>query len=60
MSRVGTYLNFMGNTDEAFSFYRSVFGAKYALVGQDDAVAGNTREDAAVKLAHQVLARVRP
>ena len=25
MSRVSTYLNFMGNTEEAFTFYRSVF-----------------------------------
>ncbi len=26
MSRVSTYLNFMGTTEEAFEFYRSVFG----------------------------------
>ena len=26
MSRVGTYLNFMGQTEEAFGFYGSVFG----------------------------------
>lgn len=30
MSRVSTYLNFMGNTEEAFDFYRSVFGTDYA------------------------------
>ncbi|TMK60926.1 MAG: VOC family protein [Actinobacteria bacterium] len=29
MSRVSTYLNFMGNTEEAFEFYRSVFGTDY-------------------------------
>lgn len=29
MSRVSTYLNFMGNTEEAFDFYRSVFGTDY-------------------------------
>jgi len=29
MSRVSTYLNFMGNTEEAFEFYRSVFGTEY-------------------------------
>lgn len=28
MSRVSTYLNFMGNTEEAFSFYSSVFGTE--------------------------------
>ncbi len=28
MSRVSTYLNFMGQTEEAFSFYRSVFATE--------------------------------
>ena len=28
MSRVSTYLNFMGTTEEAFSFYSSVFGTE--------------------------------
>ena len=28
MSRVSTYLNFMGRTEEAFTFYGSVFGTK--------------------------------
>jgi PhnB protein len=30
VSRVCTYLNFMGNAEEAFEFYRSVFGTDYA------------------------------
>jgi PhnB protein len=29
MARVSTYLNFMGDTEEAFEFYRSVFGTDY-------------------------------
>jgi len=29
MARVSTYLNFMGNTEAAFEFYRSVFGTEY-------------------------------
>ena len=29
MSRVSTYLNFQGNTEEAFNFYRKVFGAAF-------------------------------
>jgi PhnB protein len=29
MNRVSTYLNFMGNTEAAFTFYRSVFGTEY-------------------------------
>ena len=28
MSRVSTYLNFMGQTEEAFTFYRAVFGTE--------------------------------
>ncbi len=29
MSRVSTYLNFMGETEEAFNYYRSVFGTEF-------------------------------
>jgi PhnB protein len=29
MPRVSTYLNFMGNTEEAFAFYKSVFGTEF-------------------------------
>jgi PhnB protein len=29
MARVSTYLNFMGNTEEAFAFYRSVFDTEF-------------------------------
>lgn len=29
MARVSTYVNFLGNTEEAFEFYRSVFGTDY-------------------------------
>ncbi len=29
MSRVSTYLNFMGNTEEAFVFYKAVFGTEF-------------------------------
>jgi PhnB protein len=31
MARVSTYLNFMGNAEEAFSFYREVFGTEYLV-----------------------------
>ena len=31
MARVSTYLNFMGQTEEAFEFYRSVFGTEYSM-----------------------------
>ncbi|MBU6329015.1 MAG: VOC family protein [Acidobacteria bacterium] len=29
MSRVSTYLNFLGTTEEAFTFYREVFGTEF-------------------------------
>jgi len=33
MSRVTTYLNFGGNTEEAFNFYKSVFGTEFGGMG---------------------------
>ncbi|MET0343989.1 MAG: VOC family protein [Polyangiales bacterium] len=29
MARVSTYLNFMGTTEQAFAFYKEVFGTEY-------------------------------
>jgi PhnB protein len=29
MARVGTYLNFPGNAEEAFNFYKSIFGGEF-------------------------------
>ena len=31
MARTSTYLNFMGNTEEAFLFYKSVFKTEFAV-----------------------------
>lgn len=33
MARVSTYLNFPRNTEEAFNFYRSVFGGEFSAGG---------------------------
>ncbi len=33
MSRVSTYLNFPRNTEEAFNYYRSVFGGEFSGAG---------------------------
>lgn len=33
MSKVGTYLNFARNTEEAFNFYKSVFGGEFSRGG---------------------------
>lgn len=32
MRSVNPYLNFAGNTEEAFNFYKSVFGGEFAMV----------------------------
>jgi PhnB protein len=31
MAKVSIYLNFMGNTKEAFEYYKSVFGTEYSV-----------------------------
>jgi PhnB protein len=33
MSRVSTYLNFSRNTEEAFNFYKSIFGGEFGANG---------------------------
>lgn len=32
MTKLNTYLNFAGNTEEAFNFYKSIFGGKFTSV----------------------------
>jgi PhnB protein len=32
MATINSYLNFPGNTEEAFNFYKSVFGGDFAIV----------------------------
>jgi PhnB protein len=32
MATINPYLNFLGNTEEAFNFYRSVFGGEFAVL----------------------------
>lgn len=34
MTKVNVYLNFKGNCEEAFNFYRSVFGGEFTYVGR--------------------------
>jgi len=34
MTTVNVYLNFLGNCEEAFSFYKSVFGGEFGFVGK--------------------------
>jgi PhnB protein len=32
MAKINPYLHFIGNTEEAFSFYKSVFGGEFAMM----------------------------
>eukprot|EP01012_Entosiphon_sulcatum_P018532 TRINITY_DN23265_c1_g1_i1.p1 TRINITY_DN23265_c1_g1~~TRINITY_DN23265_c1_g1_i1.p1 ORF type:complete len:139 (+),score=22.19 TRINITY_DN23265_c1_g1_i1:128-544(+) len=32
MATLNTYLNFNGNTEEAFNFYKSIFGGEFSIV----------------------------
>jgi len=48
------YLNFAGNTEEAFNFYKSVFGGEFAMVMRfkDTAEAGKVAENEKNKIMH--------
>jgi PhnB protein len=55
MKSVNPYLNFNGNTEEAFNFYRSVFGGEFATVFRFKDFPGNPMkvpEKDLDKLAH--------
>lgn len=34
MATISTYLNFNGNCEEAFTFYKSVFGGEFSYIGR--------------------------
>lgn len=40
MSVINPYLNFNGNTEEVFNFYKSVFGGEFAMVMRYDGAPG--------------------
>ena len=57
MVQINPYLNFLGNTEEAFNFYKSVFGGEFAMLQrfkdtpEADKVAKEDRE----KIMHVAL-----
>jgi PhnB protein len=57
MSRVNTYLNFMGTTEEAFNFYGSVFGTQFSspLIRFSDMPADPNMPALSEKESHEVL-----
>lgn len=57
MITINPYLNFAGNTEEAFNFYKSVFGGEFAVVMRykDTFEAENTADADKDKLMHIAL-----
>ena len=57
MARFNPYLNFKGNTEEAFNFYKSVFGGEFAMLMRFRDVPGNEEMPADVldKIMHIAL-----
>jgi len=57
MKTVNPYLNFNGNTEEAFNFYKSAFGGEFATIMRfkDSPEAANTAPEDQNKLMHIAL-----
>lgn len=56
MKTVNPYLNFNGNTEEAFEFYRSVFGGKFPVIVRfKDLDDGSVPEEDRNRIAHIAL-----
>jgi PhnB protein len=57
MARINPYLNFMGNTEDAFNFYKSVFGGEFIMLQRfkDTPEAGNVPAHEQDKIMHVAL-----
>jgi PhnB protein len=57
MATINPYLNFMGNTEEAFNFYKSIFGGDFIAVQRfkDTPEADRVPENEKEKLMHVSL-----
>jgi len=57
MVKINPYLNFLGNTEEAFNFYKSVFGGEFKLLQRfkDTPEAGKVPEQDLEKIMHVAL-----
>jgi PhnB protein len=57
MLKINPYLNFAGNTEEAFKFYKSVFGGEFAILQRfkDTPEAGRVPEKEKDKIMHVSL-----
>lgn len=54
MATINPYLNFPGNTEEAFNFYRTVFGGEFIMIQRykDTPEAGMVKEEDKNKIMH--------
>lgn len=57
MQAINPYLNLKGNTEEAFNFYKSVFGGEFAMIQRfkDTPEGGKTSAEDQNKLMHIAL-----
>ncbi len=57
MAQINPYLNFPGNTEEAFNFYRSIFGGEFAMIQRfgETPEAGTVKAEDSNKLMHIAL-----
>ena len=57
MATLNPYLNFQGNTEEAFNFYKSVFGGEFLILQRfkDTPEAGDIPENEQDKIMHVAL-----
>jgi len=57
MATINPYLNFKGNAEEAFNFYKSVFGGDFLTLQRfkDTPQAGNVKPEEADKIMHVAL-----
>ena len=57
MATLNTYLNFPGNTEEAFNFYKSVFGGEFSMLQRfkDTPFGGNMADADKERIMHVAL-----
>src|SRR5688572_26880907 len=57
MAQINPYLNFPGNAEEAFNFYKSIFGGDFPMIMRfgDTPEAGTVAEEDKNKLMHIAL-----
>ena len=57
MAKINPYLNYQGNTEEAFNFYKSVFGGEFSTIMRFKDMPGMDKlsSDESTKLMHVAL-----